>query len=73
MKNYKKLEEIKDLFLYISVEKELPMKDGMYDVIMHCGSMSIYFQKAQQFFRKGKFQRHDWNYVIYWKYITNEK
>lgn len=67
---FKHLDEIEDLKTYISVEENLPDKDGVYDTIMHCGSMSVYFRKTENMFRKGRFQKFDWDYVVYWKRLA---
>ena len=61
----KKLEDLSEG--YTHVDTALPEKDGVYDVIYHCGSMSISYKKMQSNFRKGKFTRWDWDYVVMWK------
>lgn len=53
---------------WISVDDKLPEKDGVYETIIHQGSITIKFSEPTRLlFRRGKFPRMDWNYVIFWK------
>jgi len=52
---------------YTHIDDSLPKKDGMYDAIIHSGSISISYIKAKKLFREGAFPRMDWDYVIIWK------
>lgn len=51
---------------WIKVSDALPKEDGMYNVIMHCGSISPKLKSTFCVFRKGKFPRLDWDYVTHW-------
>ncbi len=65
---FKKLDDI-DTNNYTHVNDQLPIEDGLYDVIFHCGSMSISYKIMRVKFKvnKGVFARSDWDYVIMWK------
>ncbi len=52
---------------YISVDDKLPEEDGIYECIIHSGSMTVSYYKADKPFLHGKFPKMDWNYVLYWR------
>lgn len=55
---------------WIHIDEELPEKDGIYETIIHQGSISISFsQPTKKLFKNGQFPRMDWNYVIFWREI----
>ena len=52
---------------YVHIDDGMPTEDATYDVIYHCGSMSVSYKKMESRFRNNQFSRWDWDYVIMWK------
>lgn len=67
-KDYKKqIKEFKEDG-WIHIDDQLPIDDGVYETIIHQGSIQISFSiPTKKLFRNGKFPRMDWNYVIFWR------
>ena len=72
MEKFKNLEDM-DLVGYIDVKERLPSEEKRYQVIVHGGSMSIYYYETKLRFNKKRnvFPRMDWDYVIMWKEIED--
>jgi len=51
---------------WVPVEAGDPPKDGTYLCVWHCGSISPYRTIMIGHYRKGRWNKADWNYVTHW-------
>jgi hypothetical protein len=70
---YKTTASIPDVSTFIDVDTKLPTVDGTYTTVMHCGSMSPYYVVRDIRFKRGMFNRMDWDYVVMWKPLKEKE